>query len=295
MFFSRVTIRPDIERTTQFQYLILNNGYGCHQLLRDLLTGEPVPRYLYREEIAKEQLGRRAEIRGQPIYYLVSAREPVKDNPLFYVESKPYSPKIRPGERLFFKLRANPVVARKISDAKKSSRHDVVMDAQLQLLDKLEAILGSPNRGKKSQRIQTVLAALRATSNHSAVDCLKSTISKNERYHQDHLNQENTPPQLLRLALKACADRALELWLIRKGQNSGFELVRGEQHDQVKFQAESYRWHALPTKGRKAGFSSVDFEGVLRVSDPQNLIDALFNGIGPAKAFGCGLLLIRRI
>lgn len=39
----------------------------------------------------------------------------------------------------------------------------------------------------------------------------------------------------------------------------------------------------------------VTFEGVLKVTDGKLLADLMRNGIGPAKAFGCGLLLVRRI
>ncbi len=42
-------------------------------------------------------------------------------------------------------------------------------------------------------------------------------------------------------------------------------------------------------------FVTVAYEGVLRVSDPAALFGCLENGIGPAKGFGCGLLLVRRI
>lgn len=40
---------------------------------------------------------------------------------------------------------------------------------------------------------------------------------------------------------------------------------------------------------------SVTFEGVLRVSDPTRMTELLVNGIGHAKAFGCGLFLVRRL
>lgn len=36
------------------------------------------------------------------------------------------------------------------------------------------------------------------------------------------------------------------------------------------------------------------FEGLLTVLDPNALVALLENGLGPAKAFGCGLLLVRR-
>ena len=49
-------------------------------------------------------------------------------------------------------------------------------------------------------------------------------------------------------------------------------------------------------KGNRGGkLVSVTFEGVLRVEEPAMLTTMLENGIGPAKGFGCGLLLVRRI
>jgi CRISPR system Cascade subunit CasE len=49
-------------------------------------------------------------------------------------------------------------------------------------------------------------------------------------------------------------------------------------------------------KGNRGGkLMTVTFEGILQVSDPENLVRLLHNGIGPAKAFGCGLMLVRRV
>ncbi|MBL7000104.1 MAG: type I-E CRISPR-associated protein Cas6/Cse3/CasE [Gammaproteobacteria bacterium] len=48
-------------------------------------------------------------------------------------------------------------------------------------------------------------------------------------------------------------------------------------------------------KNHNVGFSAVDFTGVLTVTDVDLFKVALFNGIGRSKAFGCGMLLIRRI
>lgn len=47
--------------------------------------------------------------------------------------------------------------------------------------------------------------------------------------------------------------------------------------------------------GKKIELSTLDFEGILRVAEPDCFLEALLNGIGPAKAFGCGLLLLRRL
>ena len=46
--------------------------------------------------------------------------------------------------------------------------------------------------------------------------------------------------------------------------------------------------------GRPGKIVPVDYEGLLTVTDPAMLLDLLNRGVGPAKAFGCGLMLVRR-
>jgi len=49
-------------------------------------------------------------------------------------------------------------------------------------------------------------------------------------------------------------------------------------------------------KGNRGGkLLAVTFEGVLKVCDESALLKHLANGIGPAKGFGCGLMLVRRV
>lgn len=48
-------------------------------------------------------------------------------------------------------------------------------------------------------------------------------------------------------------------------------------------------------KGSQGGkLMTATFEGVLQVTEPFELVRLLESGIGPAKSFGCGLLLVRR-
>ena len=46
---------------------------------------------------------------------------------------------------------------------------------------------------------------------------------------------------------------------------------------------------------RGGKLATVTFNGVMKVSNPARLIELLEKGVGPAKGFGCGLLLVRRI
>ncbi len=77
-------------------------------------------------------------------------------------------------------------------------------------------------------------------------------------------------------------------WLAARAPQLGFELLPGA------LRCEGYRQHRLRRRGRTVTFSSLDMEGLLRVTDPGRFRQALFRGIGPSKAFGCGLLLVRR-
>ena len=48
-------------------------------------------------------------------------------------------------------------------------------------------------------------------------------------------------------------------------------------------------------KGYSGKIVSIAFEGVLTVQEPDKFIEQVKQGIGPAKAFGCGLLSLARI
>jgi CRISPR system Cascade subunit CasE len=80
-------------------------------------------------------------------------------------------------------------------------------------------------------------------------------------------------------------------WLAGRGERCGFHLPEGEP-----FLVDGENWRALPRGERKqATFSVLDFEGVLEVDEVSRFLDALAAGIGRARAFGCGLMLIRRV
>lgn len=67
--------------------------------------------------------------------------------------------------------------------------------------------------------------------------------------------------------------------------------------DAAVIKAASLQMHP-PLYFRKNGAGKivpVTFEGILTVDQPELLGTLLENGIGPAKGFGCGLLLLRRI
>jgi len=58
---------------------------------------------------------------------------------------------------------------------------------------------------------------------------------------------------------------------------------------------DGYEQHRIPDdRGRDIRFSSLDFDGALTVTEPDRFVAALRHGFGAAKAYGFGLMLIKR-
>jgi len=289
MFFSRIRLRPEIYRSTQLATVITQNPYDMHRLFWDLFTDEKKRNFLFREEIAREQLGIRAGARGEPVYYVVSTTRPAEDNPIFQVDEKVYQPKLDHGDRLQFRLRANPIISRK------GKKHDVPMDAQRQFLASLCTELGLQSQLPGSSKKGDLKRVLLTQVDGSLDDKLTTLLAGNPRY-ADRLNQTLSLSDKLEWVLKAAVEGAVEQWMVTQGERHGFEVCV-DNYEQLKLQSSGYLWHSLREKdknAKKPGFSSVDFNGELKVTDASKTRNALFYGIGRSKAFGCGLLLVKR-
>jgi len=64
--------------------------------------------------------------------------------------------------------------------------------------------------------------------------------------------------------------------------------------DALVFQQEMPLYFRKSNSKRAGKIQTVLFDGVLNINDPDALIEMIKNGIGPAKAFGCGLLSMAR-
>ncbi|MEX2165365.1 MAG: type I-E CRISPR-associated protein Cas6/Cse3/CasE [Sulfuricaulis sp.] len=224
---SRITPRSDIGHR-QLVDLGSLDLYGQHQALWKLF------------DVAREERTERAEFlfrieqkNSLPVFYVLSRQKPQDHAGLWHVEPKSYRPDIRTGDRLAFKLRVNPTVARPGENGGNSKRHDVVMDAKKRM-------------GWKD------LA-------------------------------DDARPTLAHLAYEAGA-----CWLRDRAERLGFVI------DDQGLQVDGYRtWRS---RGRKnIELSTLNFEGSLVVNDQARFLEALMLGIGRAKGFGCGLLLVRRL
>lgn len=79
-------------------------------------------------------------------------------------------------------------------------------------------------------------------------------------------------------------------WLERQADRSGFTV----RSDRVR--VEGYEQHRVTRKGSAPAmfYSTLDFDGLLTVTNPGAFLATITGGFGAAKAYGCGLMLIRR-
>ncbi len=218
MILTRARLRRGAAARTQF-WRLADHEYALHQLVWRLFAD--------RDERQRDFLYRVDERAAQPCLYLLSQRPPAGGSDLFELHQRPFAPQLRPGDRLRFSLRANPIVSRG------GKRHDVVMDAKTRL-------------GWK-------------------------TLPATDR------------PPLAQLVQEAGG-----AWLAQRAAQHGFELVPGA------LRVDGYLNRRLRKHGREIRLSTVDFDGELVVREPASFLRLLAEGLGPAKGFGCGLLLVAR-
>lgn len=204
---------------------------------------------LFPDHESTPQAGRpflwREEQRGR--FIMLSGRQPSSNSLLEVAETRAFSPSLTAGEKLNFRMRANPTIDRRVA-GRRSIRSDIIMDA----------IKAVPKKGRAEPRKRELGWC------------------------------EGSDGQALPM-------KAPREWLDRQGECKGFAIEAAA--------ALSYQVLRVPhnnrgvSKGRHTSlmtFGIIDFEGMLKVEDPEKFLDAVRGGIGRAKAFGCGLMLIRR-
>lgn len=232
MYLSRVRVATEGLNPKSLQQLMQGNAYGNHQLLWKLFPDEDGRPFLFRQEQEHDVPSLGEQPRGMPLFYVLSQIEPREVPGLLSCESKPFAPRLQAGQSLVFRLRANPVIARREEGRKNSRHHDVLMDA------------------KKQARSEGVRS---------------------------------------RTVFQERMDEAAREWLQNEDRASrnGYRLVAPPQ-------VSGYRQHTSRRNGKHIRFSAVDFEGILEVNDPESFRQSLARGIGRARAFGCGMWMIRR-
>lgn len=203
-------------------------------------------------------------------FYILSCVPPQNPHGLFALDTQEFSPALAGGDVLRFALRANPVVTRKRP--------------------------GAEGKGKRDGK-----GRLRGIRCDIVMDALKPLEGAEARKMRKDLTAEQMmEPAERAKAREVLTAQAARAWMESQGRKAGFELVRkSDAGDEFFLTAANYGAVRIPRlRGRRhdepATFGVLDLEGLIRVTNPSAFIAKLADGFGKAKAFGCGLMLIRR-
>lgn len=198
--------------------------YQVHQMVWNIFSESPSQKrnFIFRQDFQH----------GLPLIYVVSKSLPNNDIS-WNIDTKPYSPKLKEGQKLAFMVRVNPIVNRK-SDKPRSSKHDIIMDAKIML-----------------------------------------------KLSQKPITEWPTKPELIQ---SVGTD-----WLKKQGEKHGF--IFSPESASI----DSYQQLKLYSKKSMMKLSTLDISGLLIVTDVEKFIQMLYQGLGSAKSFGCGLMLIRKV
>ena len=268
MYFSKVLLKPDkiegifrevlkSEKSQSKEGIRYSPAkYEDHQLVWKLFWNNPdmERNFLFRKEMASRQSGNG---RNFPVFYVLSEHRPTNYEDWFHIETKLYAPILATGDRLHFSLRVNPVISK--------------------------PKFGDTSNGDNKRK----------SARHDVLMNAKHLTSKNydEKYGEDVWKKDPELYSAFLKDVKVAQEKDAKQWLIKRGQNLGFELSEnGFALGRIDFMQD-------PVHGRKKKLKLVfvDYEGVLTVTDSEQFIRTLTTGIGKSKGLGCGMFLVKRV
>ena len=103
----------------------------------------------------------------------------------------------------------------------------------------------------------------------------------------DKKGRKNAKGEVKKCRVPLIDESEQRLWIARKlGDSAQLEVLTSANRLPLYFKK---------SKANMAGkIQSVGFQGILQVAKPTILKEIIINGIGPAKAFGCGLLSLAK-
>lgn len=111
---------------------------------------------------------------------------------------------------------------------------------------------------------------------------------ENKKHQRHDVVMDYKRQKKKQVAQSEAIQEAGSAWISSRGERLGFSVE--------SVIAGGYRRRTFQkTNGSKMTIATLDFDGVLTVTDPDRFIQSLYSGIGPAKGFGCGLMLVKPI
>lgn len=254
-YFSRIRLKSETPDLMTLARLATKDHYQEHRLVWSFFPDEPEAKRDFIYRREAKALSTEENDLARLTYYMVSRRPPQPNSAIWEVETRDYAPQLVVGDCLEFSLRANPV-----SRSKKPRTEAGEAEYRKRREASGKAMPRDSRRRKRDD-------LMKMTVQH-----LQETFGPTWKEHYDRVE---------------LANEAGRCWLETQGQRLGFDI---EDASVASYSYDSF----TPRKGETVEIGRMDFTGNLRVAQPEAFSKALFEGIGPAKAFGCGLLLVRR-
>ena len=247
------------------------DAYAVHQLLWQLFPGRPAgtPQPFIFRDMLQPAMTTQGITLALPHYYLVSDSRPVLPAHLadsWQLQTRDYAPVLQPGQRLQFDVRVNPVM-----DA-------VVRD------DQGDPLILKANPAHPDKPVyQTVRA--------DAVWTAKQQWARTHGFGRWQAVPADRRPAVQDVIHQACLS-----WFNRRCSQWGIAPLAGAQLRTDRYLPnQTFRQSHQKQASSPVMLSTVDLLGELEVTDPVRLGESLIKGIGKARSFGCGLLLIRPV
>jgi CRISPR system Cascade subunit CasE len=151
---------------------------------------------------------------------------------------------------------------------------------------------------KKLWKIETKLYQPKIYSGQVLAFMLRANpvITVNSKRHDVVMHEKqkinyNQLPARERPSLQHIVEKSGSAWLESRADQSGFSV------SESMLKIDGYQTYRTYKKGCKKpiSYSVIEYEGILKVTNDERFKQTLFNGLGRSKAFGCGLLMIRRV
>jgi CRISPR system Cascade subunit CasE len=159
---------------------------------------------------------------------------------------------------------------------------------------KLDPHLESGDRLEIEVRVNPVVSTWKPENRHEPAS---SQPARGKRKRHDvvmdlkrRLRWKEKPPEERESEIEL-VQRAASDWLAARAEKAGLKIL--------SLRAEGYRQDRFPRPGQAAGvkveLGICDLQGIVEVEQPEAFLATWRQGLGPAKGFGCGLILMRRI
>lgn len=81
-----------------------------------------------------------------------------------------------------------------------------------------------------------------------------------------------------------------QAWLERKAEQNGFSILRAQEQEQIHVSGKHEN-----NRGGVMYHDAYHYQGVLQITDAEAFRKALQQGIGPGKAYGFGMMMVKRL